>query len=134
MTTILSALPVLSTILALILGARSLHAAFLGVGSALLAILMAFPIPAADVAPAALRWIPILVEVLLIVGGGLLLSEVLREAGGQAALAKWIRGRAGQGVGAVLLVAPELIWLPLLVAAVFLGTRESRQTSMVAEA
>ncbi|UDF31964.1 UNVERIFIED_ORG: L-lactate permease (plasmid) [Roseateles sp. XES5] len=104
MTTILSALPVLSTILALILGARSLHAAFLGVGSALLAILMAFPIPAADVAPAALRWIPILVEVLLIVGGGLLLSEVLREAGGQAALAKWIRGRAGQGVGAVLLV------------------------------
>lgn len=40
----------------------------------------------------------------MIVGGGLLLAEVLREAGAQAALEKWISGRAGQGVGAVLLV------------------------------
>ena len=37
-------------------------------------------------------------------------------------------------LGAVVLVAPELIWLPLLVAAIFLGTRESRQTTLVAEA
>lgn len=104
MTTVLSTMPILSTILALVFGARSLHAALLGVGAAMFSILLAFPIPAQDMAPAALRWVPILTEVLLIVAGGLLLSEVLRQAGGQAALAKWVRGRAGQGVGAVLLV------------------------------
>lgn len=104
MILILSALPVLSTILALAFGARSLHAALLGTGSAVLAILLAFPIPADGMAAAAMRWLPILAEVLLIVAGGLLLSEVLRDAGGQASLAKWIRGRAGHGVGAILLV------------------------------
>ncbi|WP_313527631.1 L-lactate permease [Shinella sp.] len=104
MILILSALPVLSTILALAFGARSLHAALLGTGSAVLAILLAFLIPADGLAAAAMRWLPILAEVLLIVAGGLLLSEVLRDAGGQASLAKWIRGRAGHGVGAILLV------------------------------
>lgn len=104
MILILSALPVLSTILALAFGARSLYAALLGTGSAILAILIAFPIPADSLAAAAFRWLPILAEVLLIVAGGLLLSEVLRDAGGQASLAKWIRGRAGHGVGAILLV------------------------------
>ena len=99
-----SSLPILSTVFALWLGARSLHAALLGVGAAALAALLAFPIPGESIEPAALRWAPILMEVLLIVAGGLLLSEVLRHAGGQAALAKWIGERAGQGVGAILLV------------------------------
>ena len=104
MATFLSSLPVLSTILALWLGARSLHAALLGVGAAFLAILLAFPIPTESVLPTVMRWTPILGEVLLIVGGGLLLSEVLRHAGAQATLANWVSSRAGQGVGAVLLV------------------------------
>lgn len=104
MSSLLAGLPVLSTLLALALGLRSLYAAVLGVASALLAILLAFPIPVEGIAPAILRWAPILAEVLLIVGGGLLLSEALQQAGGQAALANWIRGRSGQGVGAVLLV------------------------------
>lgn len=104
MTVFLSALPVLSTILAMAIGVRSLHAALLGVGSAVLAIVLAFPIPVESMVPAALRWLPIVVEVLLIVAGGLLLSEVLRQAGGQAALAGWIRGRAGHSVSTILLV------------------------------
>ncbi|MBR3189199.1 L-lactate permease [Bosea sp. (in: a-proteobacteria)] len=104
MSTLLSALPALSTILALAVGARSLHAALLGVGTAALAILLAFPLPPDSILPTTLLWTPILMEVLLIVAGGLLLSEVLRQAGGQAALASWISGRAGQGVGAILLV------------------------------
>jgi lactate permease len=74
------------------------------VAASLLAILLAFPVPVESIIPAMLRWAPILAEVLLIVGGGLLLSEVLHQAGGQAALANWIRARAGHGVGAVLLV------------------------------
>lgn len=100
----LSTLPVLATIVALSLGARSLYAALLGVGCAAIAIMLAFPIPSDSMIPVVLRWMPILIEVLMIVGGGLLLAEVLREAGAQAALAKWISGRAGQGVAAVLLV------------------------------
>ncbi|WP_334148140.1 L-lactate permease [Hyphomicrobium sp.] len=104
MALLLSTLPVLSTIVALSLGVRSIHAALLGVGAAALAILVAFPFPWESIFPAVMRWSPIVVEVLMIVGGGLLLSEVLRHAGGEAELAGWIRGRAGQGVGAVLLV------------------------------
>lgn len=104
MTIFLSGLPVLSTLLALAFGMRSVHAALIGVISTVLAILLAFPIPLEHVASAALRWSPLLTEVLLIVGGGLLLSEVLHQAGGQAVLAKWVSGWAGQGVGAVLLV------------------------------
>lgn len=104
MTVILGALPVLSTILAMLLGVRSLHAALLGVAAAMLAIVLAFPVPVEAIALAALRWLPIVVEVLLIVAGGLLLSEVLRQAGGQAALAGWIRGRSGHSVSTILLV------------------------------
>lgn len=104
MTTLLAALPVLSTLLALGWGVRSLPAALAGVAAALLAITLAFPMPAGSVVPALLHWVPMLVEVLLIVGGGLLMSDVLRQAQGQAQLATWIRARAGQGVGAVLLV------------------------------
>lgn len=101
---LISILPVLSTIVALMLGAKSLHAALLGVLSAMLAILTAFPLSLEGILPTVLHWAPILTEVLLIVAGGLLLSEVLRQAGGQAALAKWIGARTGQGVGAILLV------------------------------
>ncbi len=104
MTAFLSAFPILCAVFALALGAPSLRAALLGVGAALVAILLAFPIPMDGMASAAQRWGPILAEVLLIVGGGLLLSEVLRRAGGQAALADWIGARAGRGVGATLLV------------------------------
>ena len=104
MTVFLGALPVLLTILAMAFGARSLYAALLGVGAAVLAIVLAFPVPMEAIGPAVLSWLPILLEVLLIVGGGLLLSEVLRQAGGQAALTGWVRSRSGHGVSAILLV------------------------------
>lgn len=104
MTIFLSGLPILSTLLALVLGMRSVYAALIGVVATVLAILLAFPIPIAHITTDLLRWTPLLTEVLLIVGGGLLLSEVLHQAGGQAVLAKWVHSWAGQGVGAVLLV------------------------------
>lgn len=104
MNAFLAAAPVLSSILALALGIRSLHAALLGMVAALAAAIIAFPVPAAQIGVATLHWLPLLLEVLLIVGGGLLLSETLRHAGAQAALADWIKRRAGTGVVAVLLV------------------------------
>lgn len=104
MSIILCTSPVVFTILALWFGARSLHAALLGVMAAIAAITVGFPIPVEVMLPTLVRWLPILIEILLIVGGGLLLSEILREAGAQIAIADWIRGRTGHGVGAVLLV------------------------------
>ncbi|MDU9394600.1 L-lactate permease [Pseudomonas sp. zfem002] len=104
MNAFLAASPVFSSILALGLGIRSLHAALLGVLAALMAAIIAFPLGTAEIGVALLKWLPLVLEVVLIVGGGLLMSEVLRHAGAQAALANWIKGRAGTGVGAVLLV------------------------------
>lgn len=104
MNAFLAASPVFSSILALGLGIRSLHAAVLGVLTALMATIIAFPLDAAEIGVATIKWLPLVMEVLLIVGGGLLMSEVLRHAGAQAALANWIKGRAGTGVTAVLLV------------------------------
>jgi lactate permease len=100
----ISALPVATVIAVLLAGWRSLHAAALGVAVALLVIAAAFAQPASTWLAAGMRWAPVLLEVLLIVGGGLLLSEVLRESGAQKALADWLLARAGSGTGAVLLV------------------------------
>ena len=101
---LLSALPVIAVIVGLLAGLKSLHAALLGVVLAVAASVWAFPVAATDWLQAAGHWLPVLVEVLLIVGGGLLLSEVLRSAGAQKALAQWVLARTGSGVGAVLLV------------------------------
>ena len=101
---LLSALPVVSVIAALLAGWRSLYAALVGVVAALLAIAMAFAQPASTWVAAAIHWAPVLLEVVLIVGGGLLLSEVLRQSGAQKALADWLLVRTGSGTGAVLLV------------------------------
>ena len=101
---LLSALPVATVIAALLAGWRSLHAAALGVAVALPVIALAFAQPASQWLAAGSHWTPVLLEVLLIVGGGLLLSEVLRASGAQKALADWLLARAGSGTGAVLLV------------------------------
>ena len=100
----ISALPVATVIAVLLAGWRSLHAAALGVAVALLVIAAAFAQPASTWLAAGMHWAPVLLEVLLIVGGGLLLSEVLRASGAQKVLADWLLARAGSGTGAVLLV------------------------------
>lgn len=104
MLLLFSALPVVVVIVALLCGIRSLYAALAGVAAAGLGVALAFPLTGAAVAQASSVWLPVLAEVVLIVGGGLLLSEVLRAAGAQKALAQWVLGQTGQGVGAVLLV------------------------------
>lgn len=104
MMVLLSALPVMVTLLALAIGIQSRYAALLGVTAALLGITLAFPIPVHSLPAIASRWLPILMEVLLIAGGGLLLSEAMRLGGGQVAMASWIKGRSASGVGAILLI------------------------------
>ena len=100
----LSALPILVTIVALAFGVRSLRAALLGIAAAAVGIAIAFPVPLADVAPAVLQWSPLLLEVLLIIGGGLLLAEAIGRGGGQRDLATWLGARSGGGTTTALLV------------------------------
>jgi len=104
MNALIAASPVLSSVIALGLGIRALHAALLGLAAALGAAIIAFPLSSAEISEATLRWLPLVLEVVMIVGGGLLMSEVLRHAGSQAAIADWIKSRVGTGVSAVLLV------------------------------
>ena len=87
MQLIISAAPVVITLLALGLGVKSLQAALLGVTAAGVGALIAFPVPLSGLITQLLHWLPILIEILAIVAGGLLLSEVLRHAGVQTALA-----------------------------------------------
>ncbi len=104
MTVFLSVFPLLLTILALGFRMKALHAALLGVGATVIAILVAFPLSVLQIEAATLRWGPILAEVLAIIAGGLLLSNVLQHNRGQASLAKWIEERSGNNIGTILLI------------------------------
>lgn len=104
MTLLFSLLPILLVILALLAKVRSLMAALIGLLAAVIVMLIAFPQPPILVASAFLGWLPVLAEVLLIIGGGLLLSELLARAGAQADIARWIAARTGAGTGAILLI------------------------------
>lgn len=104
MNALLAASSLWSSILALALGARSVHAALLGVVTAIISAIYVTSMTSLEMSSQMLHWIPLMAEVLLIVGGGLLMSETVRHAGAQADLANWIKARAGTGLGAVLLV------------------------------
>ncbi|PAT33538.1 L-lactate permease [Vandammella animalimorsus] len=102
-------LPVLAVLGALLRGWPSLRAALLGLAVAL-ALAATQPLTGGSLpgtpalTSAAWHWLPVVLEVAGIIGGGLALSQLLQASGAQAALAGWLRQRAGQGVGAALLV------------------------------
>ena len=104
MIVFLSFLPILSTVLALTCRIRPLQAALIGLGTTIVAIFPLSSRPPAELLLAVIGWAPVLTEVLLIVAGGLLLSQVLRFSGAQAAIAQWLVTRRGQGLASVLLV------------------------------
>lgn len=100
----LSTVPIVAVIAGLLVGMRSARAALLGVILALIACALTFPISPTQALSALGNWLPMVLEVLLIVGGGLLLADVLNASGAQKALSQWVVGHAGQGIGAVLLI------------------------------
>lgn len=104
MTVFLSFFPILLTILALMCRLKALHAALLGVTVTVMAIMLAFPLSVPQMEVVFLRWGPVLAEVIAIIAGGLLLSNVLQHNGGQASLAKWIEERSGNNIGTILLI------------------------------
>lgn len=101
---LLSALPVL-VVVALIAARRSaLHSAALGLATALAVAWWRFPIPAEGWAALGAQWSPVLLEVLLIIAGGLALSEAGRLTSRQDAVAEHLRAALGTGPGAALAV------------------------------
>ena len=70
MNTLLSGLPILAVVVSLLAGISALRAAWLGLAATLLAVVLAFPVAPASVWPAVVRWTPIVLEVLMIIGGG----------------------------------------------------------------
>ena len=80
MNTLLSGLPILAVVVSLLAGISALRAAWLGLAATLLAVVLAFPVASSSIWPAVVRWTPIVLEVLLIIGGGLWMSQVLQHS------------------------------------------------------
>ncbi|MDO5624901.1 MAG: L-lactate permease [Pseudomonadota bacterium] len=109
MPTLAALLPVLTVLGLLLAGRSSLRAAVWGLAVALgvagwQAWVGTSDVPASAWRAAAVYWLPVVAEVVFIIGGGLALSQLLQARGAQAALAVWLEQRAGRGAGAVLLV------------------------------
>lgn len=101
---VLAFLPVLVPMVMIALRRPSIHAASVGVACALVVSALWFPVRLGEIPGMALSWAPLLLEVLLIVAGGLLLSEANRITGRQALLSEWLERSVGAGVGAALIV------------------------------
>lgn len=100
----LALIPVLVPVVMIAARRPSLQAAACGVIAAVVLSLWRFPTSGDRWAAAGTEWAPVLVEVLVIIGGGLALSEANRASGRQARLASWLEGVLGTGVSAALAV------------------------------
>lgn len=102
--TLWAAAPILLTI-ALIAARRSaLVSATAGLASAVAIAWWQFPIASSSWPALVAEWLPVLLEVLLIIAGGLLLSEASRASGRQEGIAAWLQRTLGSGVGAALAI------------------------------
>ena len=106
MLLLLSLSPIVVTIAGLLLRLRSVYAALLGVLTAVAVSIGYFPIQ--DWSGTS-TWLVVMLEVLLIVGGGLLLAQALQTSGAQAQLSHWVHQRTGSGVKGVLLVVHGVV-------------------------
>lgn len=131
---LLAGLPLLVACGALALRMPALRAALLGIVVALGVVTTTFRDHLDELATGLLAWVPTLVEVLVILGGGIALSRIMDRSGAQQRLADWIGGLAGGPVPTVLLVVHGvtpfaesvtgfgvgvMVGVPLLVAAGF---------------
>lgn len=102
--TIVACLPVAVTLGVLALRRSTLVAASAGLAAALLVSAAWFPVAGEELGGLAARWSPLVLEVLVIVLGGLLLSEAMRATGRQDLLARRLSGALGAGPAAALAV------------------------------
>ncbi|QGU06888.1 Glycolate permease GlcA [Corynebacterium occultum] len=104
MNLFLALLPLLLVIGVLLARQSTLRSALLGLGSAVLIGVLWFGLGWRESLSATGQWWPLVLEVMLIVGGGIAFAEAGRRTGDQAELSGWLRARLGTGVTPALAV------------------------------
>ena len=79
--TLLAALPVLAVAGAVACGLRATGAAVAGLLAVAGAVLLRYPLDVAAARADILRWLPLMVEILLLIGGGLVLAALTTRTG-----------------------------------------------------
>lgn len=108
MISLLAALPIIAVIIALAVRLSTTLAAALGLALTLVVMVIAFPLPAQAIPGLVQDWLPVTVEVLLIILGGIAFAELGRRSGGQRVLSDWLRNCLGNGIGPVLAIVHGL--------------------------
>lgn len=101
---LLASTPIVCACVLLALGIRSTIAASAAVVAAIVVSWLAFPISAASAAEIISSLGPVVIEVLLIILGGVLLGGLLRASGAQAVISEWVEKACSNPQRAVLLV------------------------------
>lgn len=104
MRALLASLPVLVPVIGMLVGLRAARAAFAGLGVAAVLVTTAFRPTWSQLADRLGDALPTIVEVALILLGGIALSRILDHAGAQTRLAHWLERSASGATAAVLLV------------------------------
>lgn len=102
--TLLAVLPVIAVGAAVASGLRATGAAVSGLLAVGVAVLLRYPLDVVAARADILRWLPLMIEILLIIGGGLVLAALTTRTGSQQVLARRLADAAGTPVVTVLLV------------------------------
>lgn len=101
---LLAGLPLAVVVTALVLRVAALRSALLGIGVAVAVTATAFPEHLGELVRGVPAWLPTVVEVLVILGGGIALARVMDRSGAQGVLAGWLGPLTGGPVATALLV------------------------------
>lgn len=104
MTLFLALLPLILVIGALLARRSTLHSALLGLVAALGVAVLHFGFDASAAGAALSQWWELVLEVMLIIFGGIAFAEAGRRSGDQAEISTWLRSHLGTGVAPVLAV------------------------------
>ncbi|MFT3860543.1 L-lactate permease [Micropruina sp.] len=104
MNLLLAATPMLLIVVMLLLRQSSTRAAAIGLIAAVAVAVWRFGLDASTSLDALGAWWPLVVEVLLIIAGGVAFAEAGRRTGAQGITASWLRGSLGTGVAPVLAI------------------------------
>ena len=104
MTALAAIAPILAVLLALVLGRSARTAALAGLLVAVPVVWTLFPVPGAQLLAVGRDWLPVTVEVVLILGGGIAFAEAGRRTGVQGELSAWLVRALGSGLAPVLAI------------------------------
>lgn len=104
MRALLAAVPLIAVIASILAGRTSRTAALIGCGAVVAVAAYAFPVSGDTALQAGRDWAPVVLEVVLVIGGGILFAETGRATGSQAILAGWLTRSLGTGIAPVLAI------------------------------